>query len=283
MKDTAVEKTKQLRVISITGGKGGIGKTTIAVNLAIAFGMAKKKVLLFDADLGLANVDIRLGLNPEKNLHDFLAGDCSLNDICIDGPHNIKVIPSASGIQKMVEISRTESLQLIHSFSTLTTDIDIMLIDMAPGISHQAMDFTHAAQDILIVICNDPASLMDSYAIIKILHQSYGRGRFGVIVNKVADLQEGYDVFSKFQQAIAKFINVSMQYVGHVPEDDYIGIAAREGVAVVDKFPQSQAAIAFHHLCHGISHWHEDREVAGGIHFFFERLIQDNLEKPCIA
>jgi flagellar biosynthesis protein FlhG len=278
-----IENPKSLRVISITGGKGGIGKTTISVNLAIAFAMAKKKVLLFDADLGLANVDIRLGLNPEKNLQHFINGECSLNDICIKGPHNIQIIPSASGIQQMVEISRIESLELIRAFSTLTTAVDVMLIDMAPGISHQAMDFTHAAQDILIVICNDPASLMDSYAIIKILHQTYGRGRFGVIVNKVADMQEGYDVFSKFQQAIAKFIHVSMQYIGHVPEDDYIGIAAREGVAVVEKFPHSHAAIAFHDLCHGINHWHEDKEVAGGIHFFFERLIQNNLEKPCIA
>ena len=283
MTDKNSESAKSLRVISITGGKGGIGKTTISVNLAIAFAKMKKKVLLFDADLGLANVDIRLGLHPKKNIHDFFAGTCSLNEICIKGPHNIKVVPSSSGIQKMAELTRTESGELIRSFSSLTADVDVMLVDMAPGISHQAMDFTHAAQDILMVICNDPASLMDSYALIKILHQQYGRDRFGVIVNRVVDLQEGFDVFSNFQAAIAKFINVSMHYIGHVPEDDYIALAARESVAVIDKFPQSAAAIAFNDLAHGINHWHEDKAVAGGIHFFFERLVQNNLEKPCIA
>ncbi len=274
----SMTESNQMRVISITGGKGGIGKTTISINLAVALAQMKKKILLFDADFGLANVDIRLGLNPKKTLHDFLIGECELSEICITGPHGLRIIPSSSGIQKMVELSSLESAELIRSFSTLTEDIDIMIIDMAPGISNQVMDFTHASQDILIVICNDPASLMDSYAIIKILHQKYLRGRFGIIVNKVKNLQEGYDVFSRFQEVVAKFFNVNMNYIGHIPQDDYINIAAHERVAVIDKYPHSNAASAFKSLCDGINHWRDESAITGGIQFFFERLIQNRLK-----
>src|SRR5437899_10087212 len=116
---------KPLRVIAITGGKGGIGKTTISVNLAIAFAKLKKKVLLFDADLGLANVDVMLGLNPDKNIHDVLLGRSKLHDVCIQGPHGIKIIPSASGVQKMADLNSSESVELIRSFSSLTSKMDI--------------------------------------------------------------------------------------------------------------------------------------------------------------
>ena len=278
MKDNQLNAhQKPLRIISISGGKGGIGKTTLSVNLSVALAKMQKKVLLFDADLGLANVDVMLGLTPKQTIADFLAGYCELSDVCLKGPHGVKIVPAASGIQKMAELTPAESVALIQSFSSLTDDLDVMMIDLASGISNQVMDFTHASQDILIVICNDPASLMDSYAVIKILHQKYARGRFGIIVNKARSMQEGYDVFSKFQDATTKFMNISMHYLGHVPYDDYITLAQRERASVIDKYPHSEAARAFHNLCHGILHWHDAENVQGGIHFFFERLIENRL------
>lgn len=267
-------RSKPMRIISVTGGKGGIGKTTLSVNMAIAFAKMKKKVLLFDADLGLANVDVVLGLNPKKNIHDVLSGRNQLSEICIQGPHGLKIIPSSSGIPKMAQLNSDECISLIQSFSTIVEDVDIMIVDLASGISDQVIDFTHASQDILVVICNDPSSLMDSYAVIKILHQKYGRNRFGIIVNKVKSPHEGYDVFTKFQKATENFINIGMQYMGHVPQDDFINIAACERVSIVDKYPQSKAALAINNVCHGINHWRDDEDVlSGGIHYFFERLI----------
>lgn len=265
---------KPVRIISITGGKGGIGKTTISVNLAVAFAKLKKKVLLFDADLGLANVDVMLGLNPEKNINDFLSGTCDMKDICVEGPHGIKIVPSCSGIQRMADLSLEESVEIIRSFSTIGEDFDVMLVDMASGISKQVNNFTHASQDVVVVICNEPASLTDSYAVIKVLHQNYGRQRFGIVVNKTKGIIEGYDIFSRFQDTVAKFINVSLNYLGHIPQDDYIGIAARERVTVVDKFPHSEVATSFHNLANGIQHWHDESQITGGIQFFFEKLIQ---------
>lgn len=263
-----------MRIISVTGGKGGIGKTTISVNMALSFAKLKKKVLLFDADLGLANVDVVLGLRPEKTMNDFLSGECSLTEICMKGPYGINIIPSASGIQQMAELSSSASAELIRSFSTLTDEIDVMIIDLASGISSQVMNFTHASQDIIIVICNDPSSLMDSYAVIKILHKQYARSRFGIIVNKVSNPQEGLNVFSRFQQTTAQFLSLSMHYLGAIPNDDYIGMAAREHVAVVEKFPQAKSVKAFQDICQGIMHWNDNATLPGGIQFFFERLIQ---------
>lgn len=267
-------RSKPMRIISVTGGKGGIGKTTLSVNMAMAFAKMKKKVLLFDADLGLANVDVALGLHPKRNIFDVLSGRHKLSEICMTGPHGLKIIPSSSGIQKMAQLSSDECISLIQSFSTLVDDVDVMIVDMASGISDQVIDFTHASQDILVVICNDPSSLMDSYAVIKILHQKYGRNRFGIIVNKVKNTYEGYDVFTKFQKATENFINISMQFMGHVPQDDFINIAACERVSIVDKYPQSKAAVAINNVCEGINHWRDDEyALSGGIHYFFERLI----------
>lgn len=268
------QQSNTMRIIAVTGGKGGIGKTTISVNLAIAMVKMRKKVLLFDADLGLANVDVMLGLAPDKTIKDFTSGACSLNEICINGPHGLKIIPSTSGIQEMADLTSTQSIEIVRSFSSLNYQFDTMIIDMASGISTQVMDMTHASKDILVIICNEPSSLMDGYAVIKILHQKYARSRFGIVVNKVNSLNEGYSVFDKFQTTVAKFMNVSLQYLGHIPLDDYVGLAARERKAVVDCFPLSKSAAAINSLCHGIDYWAEEQSLSGGIQYFFERLVQ---------
>ncbi len=262
-----------MRIISVTGGKGGIGKTTLAVNLAIRFARQNKKVLLFDTDLGLANVDVLLGLAPRRTVQDVLAGHCRLAEACVQGPHGLRIVPAASGIQAMAELAPGDAARLIHEFSTLTDEIDIMLIDTAAGISNQVMDFTHATQDVLVVLCNDPASLMDSYAVIKILYQKYGRKRFGVLVNKVKHAHEGFDVFGRFQQATARFLPVSMHYMGAIPQDDCIALAARERIPFVDSYHDSAAAKAIGQLCVALEGWSAEAPLQGGLQFFFERLV----------
>lgn len=275
-----------MKVISVTGGKGGIGKTTITVNLAVSLAKSGKRVLIFDADLGLANVDVMLGLKPERTIKDYIEGLCGLNEICITGPHGIQIIPASSGVQSVADLSNAAAFELIHAFSSLTTEFDVMLIDLASGISRQVIDLTHAAQNILVVICNEPSSLVDSYAVIKVLHQKYGRNKFGVIVNKVKNLQEGYHVFLRFQETVAKFINVGVEYVGYIPQDDYITIAARESATICDKYPTAPAAKALREIQDGMLQWAEAGVDAGGIQFFFEKLVNANLNSeitPCKA
>lgn len=263
-----------MRIISVTGGKGGIGKTTISINLAIAFAKMKKKVMLLDADLGLANVDVMLNLKAKKTLHDVLLGHCSLSDIFLKGPHEINIIPASSGVQKMAELAQKEYTGLINAFSSLQDEIDIMIVDMASGVSSQVIDFTNASQDIIVVICNDPASLMDSYAVIKILHQKYNRNQFGIVINKTKHQHEGFEVFSRFQEVTNSFINITLNYLGDIPNDDYIGISAKERVSIVDKYPHSHAVSAINNIGQRILRW-EDNTYRGGIQFFLERLVQN--------
>ncbi len=267
-----------LRVMSVTGGKGGVGKSTIAVNMAVCYAKMNKKVLLFDADLGLANVDLMLGLRAKRTIHDVLDGQCTLEEVCLEGPYGLKVIPSTSGIQKMADLGSVDISRLIQSFSSMTSDVDIMIIDMASGVSSQVIDFTQATQDIVVVICNNPASLMDSYAVIKILHQKYARSRFGIVVNKVKSSYEGFEVYNKFQDVTAKFFNINMHYLGHIPQDECVHLSALEGVSIVDKYPQSSAVIALEKVCRGINQWPDDSPLTGGIQFFFERLIRSQLD-----
>ncbi len=265
-----------MKVISVTGGKGGIGKTTISVNLAVALAKSGKRVLLFDADLGLANVDVMLGLKPERTVQDFLEGKCSLSETCVKGPFGITIIPASSGIHQLADLSGEQAASLIHEFSTLSNDYDVMLVDLASGISRQVMDFTQAAQNIMVVICNEPSSMVDSYAVIKILHQRYGRNKFGIVINKVKHLQEGYGVYLRFQETISKFLNVNVEYLGYIPNDEYIAIAARDNASICDKYPMSPAAKALRDLQHGIVEWAQSHVEAGGIQYFFEKLVQSN-------
>lgn len=263
-----------MRVVAVTGGKGGIGKTTISVNLAVAYAKAGKKVLVFDADLGLANVDILLGMRPQKTIHDFLSGQCDMQDICMVGPYGMKIIPASSGMQGMVDLDSESAVRIIHGISSLTADIDMMLIDLASGISKQVLEFTHAAENILVVLCNDPTSLMDSFAVIKILSQQYGRKKFGILINKVKNIKEGYQVFSRFQEIVVRFMNVSLEYIGYVPEDDYITYAARENTSIVNRYPLAPASKAFNDLQKCIHEWAATMPVTGGIQYFFEKWVR---------
>lgn len=260
------------RVIAVTGGKGGTGKTTISVNLGVALAREKKKVLLFDADLGLSNIDVLLGLYPKNTVDDVLSGHCSLDDACVRGPHGLKIIPSSSGIQKMANLSSTESHSLIQSFSNLADNNEYMIVDLASGISCQVIDFTRASQDIIVVICNDPSSFSDSYAVIKILNQKFCRKSFGILVNKARNEEEGARTFIRFQDATSKFLYANMQYLGHIPLDPYVDLAAHQHKAIIDCFPEAKSVQAFRQLAKTVIRWRSEEALTGGVQFFFEKI-----------
>ena len=178
-------QNSRVKVITVTGGKGGVGKSNVSLNLAVALAAQGKKVMLLDADLGLANIDVMLGLRVEKNLFNVLNGECTLDDIIITGPYGLMILPATSGTQAMVELTQAQHAALIRAFGDLKAAVDVLIVDTAAGISNMVLSFARAAQDILVVVCDEPTSVTDAYALMKILSKEYGVYKFKVVANMV--------------------------------------------------------------------------------------------------
>jgi len=227
---------KPVRVLAVTGGKGGVGKSTVAVNLSVALANAGRKVLILDADLGLANIDIMLGLHSKSNLHHVISGERTLEEIMLDGPAGIKVIPAASGIKEMAELSPETHAGLVSAFSEISHNVDTMIVDTAAGISDSVTSFTRAAQEVVVVVCDEPASITDAYAIIKLLSREHGIFRFRVLANLANGAQHGREIYNKILKVTDRFLDVALDYMGYVPEDEFLRKAVRKQRAVVEAF-----------------------------------------------
>ncbi|MBC8028284.1 MAG: AAA family ATPase [Steroidobacteraceae bacterium] len=263
-----------VQVIAVTGGKGGVGKTTIAVNLAATLASRGKEVLLLDGDLGLANVDVFLGLTPRLTLADVLAGSCSLEECIVDTPMGFKVVPAASGIAELAELDQLTHLGLVRAFGDLTAKLDVMVVDTAAGIAGSVLQFSQAAQEVLIVICDEPASLTDAYALIKILSRDYGVKKFRVLVNQVRGRGLGQALFQRFERVATRFLTVELDYVGEIPEDPFLRRSIREQRPVVVAYPQAPASMALKTLGLKADMWPVAEGPRGNVEFFVERLIR---------
>lgn len=266
---------RAIKVISISGGKGGVGKTNTAINLAIALAELNNKVLLFDADLGLSNVDVLLGISSPQNIADVLHGRCSLEDILVTGPSGILIIPASSGLDEMASLDNMEIASLVRSFSELTHDIDIMIVDTAAGISNQVLSFVHACQDNILVVCNEPTSLTDAYALIKVLAQQQSNTSFKILASMTKNDDDGLDMFYKLKNTTDKYLDISLQYLGAIPFDQQLRDAVQMQKPVVTAFPECPASKAFQLLSHTVNDWPVINRPEGHITFFFERLIQN--------
>lgn len=271
---------RPVKVIAVASGKGGVGKTNITVNLGTALAAQGKQVLLLDADLGLANIDVMLGLHPQYNLLHVLDGSKTLEEIIVEGPHGLKIIPAASGVQKMAELSPAEHAGLIHAFSEMDQHIDILLIDSAAGIAHSVVSFSRAAQEVIVVVCDEPASITDAYAFIKLLSREYNVARFHIIANMAPNIQEGRELFNKISLVCDRFLDVSLDFMGIVPFDNDLRRAVKKQRAVVEYIPRSKSAIAFTHLAKKIAYWPVQKQPRGHMEFFIERLIQASTDSP---
>lgn len=269
---------RPVKVIAIASGKGGVGKTNVTVNLGVAMAAQGQQVVLMDADLGLANVDVTLGLHPQFNLSHVIDGSKTLAEIMVEGPSGMKIIPAASGVQRMAELSPAEHAGMIQAFSEIDSDIDVLLIDSAAGIADSVMSFTRAAQEVIVVVCDEPASITDAYALIKLLNREHQVEHFHVIANMSRSIQEGRELFDKIAMVCERFLDVTLDFMGIVPFDEDLRRAVKKQRSVVEYIPRSQSASAFNHLAKKIEHWPVQKQPRGHVEFFVERLIQASLE-----
>ena len=262
-----------MQTIVIANNKGGVGKTNVSANLALALQMAGEQVLLMDADLGLANVDVLFGLQPMFHLGHVLEGRCSLNDALVQGPSGLTIVPAASGLKQMASLSHAEHVGLIRAFSELARPIDTLIVDTAAGIADSVTTFCRAAQEVLIVANNEPASLTDAYALIKVLSRDHGIHRAHVIANMIRSAADGYEMFEHLRRVSERFLDVHLNYLGGVPYDEYLQRAIRRQTAVVEAYPSAQSSVAFRNLAATVRKWPPPEGARGHVEFFVERLI----------
>jgi flagellar biosynthesis protein FlhG len=263
-----------VRVIAVASGKGGVGKTNVSVNLSVALANRGKEVMLLDADLAMANVDVLLGLQPRADLSSVLDGSLSLEEIVMEGPSGVHIVPASSGVARLAALGPSEHAGLIRAFSELPHALDVMVVDIAAGVSDSVISFSRAAHDVVVVVCDEPASITDAYALVKVLSREHGLGRFQILANMVRSEAEGQALYRKISTVCERFLDVTLRYMGSVPQDEYLRKAVQKQNAVVAAYPGSPSAKAFKKLAQQADNWPVPDGVRGHLEFFVERLVQ---------
>ena len=266
--DSSPSRPSQVQVIAVSSGKGGVGKSNVVSNLAIASARQGRNVIIMDADLALGNVDILLGLTPQYTIEDVLSGERRLEEVLVTGPEGIQLLPATSGGQAFTQLSYEQQLLLQTAFLELPRPPDLLLIDCAAGISANVLYFSLVAHETLILVTPDPTSLTDAYALVKILSTRYHLRKFRLLVNKVKHVQEGKEVFRKFSLVTDRFLNISLDYLGCVPTDEYVTMAVAQQRAVCDLYPRAPASRALTGLVSTIRDWKGDHSWQGGFQLF---------------
>lgn len=261
------------RTVSITSGKGGVGKTTLVANLAINFAQRGKKVLILDGDLGMANVDIMFGAKPLGNIHDILAGRKEMRDILTEVSKDIFLIPGGSGIVEFNHMNHFERRAMVEAVSTLPVGFDYLIIDTAPGIAENVLFLNSAAQTVSVVITPDPSSFADAYALIKVLNRDYKVNRFSIICNQVRDEQEGLGLFRRFNDVIGRFLYIGLDYWGSVPNDVVLKKATQMQRLISRHEAESESAKAIRLIANQIEKTSNQFESTGGMQMFWEQVV----------
>lgn len=263
-----------VQVIAVTGGKGGVGKTNVSVNLAVALADLGRRVMLLDADFGLANVDVLLGLAPKRTLAEVMAGECDLRDVLLTGPGGVRIVPASSGTQGLVEMTPLQHAGLIQAFSDLGDNLDVLIVDTAAGIGDSVTSFVRAAQEVVLVVCDEPTSITDAYALIKLLNQQYGMLTFRVLANMAHSPHEGRNLYRKLVSVTERFLeDVVLQYLGAIPYDEMVRKAVQKQKPVYEAYPRSKSALAYKAIAQKVDAWPRAMTPKGHLEFFVDRLI----------
>lgn len=264
------------QVIAVTSGKGGVGKTTVAVNLATALANRGHRVMLLDGDAGLADVEIALGLHPILDLGDVLCGDQQLNNILVTGPSGVSIVPTVSCGRNAGAAGGVDSAAVISAFDQLDNAPDILVVDTAAGIAEGVQRYAQAASDVLVLLGTEATSVRNAYTLIRVLHARASVSRFRVVVSNVATEARAHDLFAELLRQVDQDISVALYFSGHIPKDNSVNRALAHRAPVVNLAPRSAAARAFKALARRSEAWVPPTHNAGGLTFFVKRLMRRN-------
>ncbi len=266
--------TISTRIIAVTSGKGGVGKTNVVANLAVAYQRMGKRVLIFDADLGLANIDIIFGLNPKYTIAEVIRGEKDLSQIIVKGPEGVSIIPASSGAQELAHLTEGHKINLLNEFDTLNSMFDILLIDTGAGISFNVIYFNLAALERIIVVTPEPTSITDAYALMKVMYSRHGIKNFYLLLNMVKNEKEAKSVYKHLTGVVARFMgSISIDYAGFIPWDNLLHKAVSRREPVTCCYPESSSSRSFKELAKYLLDQPNGRPNDGNIKFFWKRLI----------
>lgn len=261
-------------VISVTSGKGGVGKTNISVNLAYCLAKEGNKVVLLDADLGLANVDVLLGLTPTTNLFHLFHEGASLSDVLMDTPYGFQILPASSGVTEMLSLTAGQKITLLEAMDEMEDTVDYLVVDTGAGINDNVMYFNLASQERLVILTPEPTSLTDAYALIKVMQQNHDVHDFRVLVNLAPDEKSAKDIFRRLYKACDHFLSgVGLDYVGVIPRDAGVRKAVINQQPFCFLEPEGPACKALTAVARNIQTWEVPHSLDGNIKFFWKRLL----------
>jgi flagellar biosynthesis protein FlhG len=261
-------------VFSVTSGKGGVGKTNISVNLACELARAGKRVLLLDADLGLANVDVLLGITPERNIFHLFYEGVALQDILCETPYGFNILPASSGVSEMLSLDTGQKLEMLEAMDVLENDLDYLIVDTGAGINDNVLYFNLAAQERLVVLTPEPTSLTDAYALIKVMQMKHDVGRFRVLVNMAENEKSAKDIFKRLYMACDHFLTgVFLEYEGFIPRDANARKCVSRQIPFTVAEPSCPASQAVQKLAKNVEAWESAESLDGNIKFFWKKLL----------
>jgi flagellar biosynthesis protein FlhG len=261
------------QIIAVTSGKGGVGKTNVVANLSVCLSELGKKIVVLDADFGLANLDVLLGLTPRYHLGHVLYGNKTLDEIMVQGPKGIRIIPASSGLQRMSELTSAQRNNLVESFATLDSDTDYFIIDTAAGISRNVIHFLLSAHEVIVVSAPEPTAIVDAYAVIKIILSEDRKKRIQVLINSVDCAEDAHEVFCQINSVVKRFLNREIGYLGHIERDSHVTQAVRSQMPVTHRYPNAPASRCFRDLARRIA----KRDGVGNVRegLVWEKLLND--------
>jgi len=267
---------KYPRVIAVTSGKGGVGKTNIVGNLAVSLARTGKRVVIIDADVGLANIDIVFNLRPEYNIRHVISGEKSLDEVMLTTTHGIRILPGGSGFADLTQLNEGEKLTLLTEFETLAGRADIIFVDTGAGISSNVLYFNSASDECLVVATTEPTSITDAYALMKVMSQEYGSRYFKLVVNMAEKEADAKRVYASLSNALDKFLkkNVVLEYAGFIPFDKKLQEAVRHRSLILDREPGALAALAMDKIAQNLSKSKIQNHSQGNLTFFMNRVFE---------